>query len=218
LALVIAALAAVPVVGYAEDLYVSDQLETTLRAGPGTNYKIIEMLISGAALTKLEEAEGWARVRTQGHKEGGVLTRHLTKDPPKGPLLAAAQKDLEALRAQNGQVRSELDSANAEKNRLSEELKRVRGRLETVERELAAWKTANQDVVALGVRAAALEQEQTAARAELDDLRTENRALQAREKFYWFFSGVVVLLLGWGLGYVYSSSRHRAKNQSRFRF
>ena len=202
----------------APDLYVSDQLETTLRTGPGTSYKIVEMLTSGASVARFEEAEGWTKVRTAGGKEGWVLTRHLTSEPPKGPQLAATRKELDGLRAQHEQLRGELASANAEKNRLSEEAKRVRARLEAVDQELTAWKSANRDVLALGERAAALEREQTAARAEVDELRIENRALRAREKFYWFFSGVVVLLLGWGLGYVYASSRFRAKSQSRFRY
>lgn len=217
-ALVLLALAQPVHVECADNLYISDQLETTLRTGPGITYKILEMLISGATVTKMEESEGWARVQTQSGKEGWVLTRHLMKEPPKGPQLIAAQKDLDVIRAQAGQLRTELEAANSEKARAAEESKRLKGRLEAVERDFAVWKTTNQDVVALGAKATALEQEQTATRAELDELRMENRTLQAREKFYWFFSGVVVLLLGWALGYVYASSRHRAKNQSRFRF
>jgi SH3 domain protein len=185
------------------------------------DHKILDMLPSGTPLTLLDgfnESEKWTRVRTDDGKEGWVVTAYLTNDPPKGPLLEAARKELEALRARYEELKEEIASSTADRARVSEEADEYRARLQAVEQEFAAWKQANKDVIALRARAEALEKEQKIDRAELEHLRVENQSLQAREKFYWFFSGVVVLLLGWVLGYVYASSRHRAKSQSRFKF
>ena len=45
-------------------VYVTDQLEITLRSGPTLENRILKMLVSGTSLETLEEREGWTRVRT----------------------------------------------------------------------------------------------------------------------------------------------------------
>jgi SH3 domain protein len=197
--------------------YVTDQLEITLRSGPGLNFKILEMLQSGAPVEKIGEQEGWAQVRTQSGDVGWVVARYLSTEPPKGPRLEAALAELDTLRAESTQLKDQLRSAQTQGGSAAAEAKQVRQKLDAVQKEFEAWKKANADVIALRERADALDNQQQANQAELEKLRSENRSLQAREKFYWFFSGVIVLLLGWVLGYVYASSKNRAKSQARFR-
>jgi SH3 domain protein len=198
-------------------LFVTDQLEVDLRAGPTLAYRITRMLPSGTPLERLEEREGWSRVRTPGGEEGWILSRYLTSEAPKGPRLQAALRELETLRAKTAQHRSALEGVRTERERSAGEASRLQARLGEVEKEFTAWKETYQDVVALKEQAAALHTAQEGAQAELERLRIENRSLKARETFYWFFSGVVVLLLGWVLGYVYASSRQRAKSKNRLR-
>ncbi|MEW6488722.1 MAG: TIGR04211 family SH3 domain-containing protein [Thermodesulfobacteriota bacterium] len=198
-------------------VFVTDQLEIPLRSGPTLEYRILRMLPSGAPVEQLEDKEGWSRVRTGAGEEGWVLTRYLTTQPPRGPLLDAARRDLELARAEAAQHKASLDATRAERDRAAADGRRLQGRLEEVETEFAAWKAINQDVMALRDRAEELRAAQEGAQAELERLRVENQSLKARETFYWFFSGVVVLLLGWVLGYVYASSRQRAKSHSRLR-
>lgn len=199
-------------------LYVTDQLEITLRSGAGLDYKILRMLPSGTSLETLEDKEGWSRVRTPKGDEGWVITRYLTSEPPKGPRLEAALRELEAQRAETARQKTELEAARADRDRNGAEARQLQGRLEAVEKELQSWKRVNADVMALKERAETLQVSQEGSQAEMDRLRTDNQSLKARETFYWFFSGVVVLLLGWVLGYVYASSRQKAKASSRFRF
>lgn len=200
------------------NLFVTDQLEITLRTGAGLEYKILRMLPSGTALETLEDKEGWSRVRTARGDEGWVITRYLTTEPPKGPRLEAALRDLEAQRSETARQKTELEAARAERDRTGVEARQLQSRLEAVEKELQSWKRVNADVMTLKEKAEALQVSQEGSQAEVDRLRTENQSLKARETFYWFFSGVVVLLLGWVLGYVYASSRQKAKTSSRFRF
>ncbi|GAB4265339.1 MAG: hypothetical protein Kow0092_17600 [Deferrisomatales bacterium] len=202
----------------AQSAFVTERFEITLRSGPGLNFKILEMLPSGTALERLEDKEGWTRVRTPQGTEGWVVSRYVTPEPPKGPRLAAAQEELERLKAERQTLVRELEEtrrkavqAENRAERLSSELAEIRSRFDT-------WKESHKDVIAIRERAEGLEAEQASTRQELDRLRAENENLKAREKFYWFFSGVVVLSLGWVLGYVYASSRHRARSQARFRF
>ena len=199
-------------------LYVTDQLEITLRSGPALDYKILRMLPSGLELSQLEEKEGWTRVRTPQGEEGWVVTRYLSAEPPKGPRLEAALRDLEKVRADAGSLKKELDAVRGERDQLTAESRRLAGRLAGVEKEFESWKKVNEGVVALRDKAQDLEAQQQTREEELQRLRQENQSLKTRETFYWFFSGVIVLLLGWVLGYVYASSRQRAKAQGRFRF
>lgn len=203
--------------GASARLFVTDQLEVDLRSGPTLAYRIIRMLPSGTPVERLEEQEGWARVRTPAGEEGWILARYLTPDAPKGPRLQAALRELETLRSEAAQHKGALDGAQTERDRVGAEARRLQARLEEVEKEFDAWKATSQDVLALRERAATLESAQEGAQTELETLRAENRSLKARETFYWFFSGVVVLLLGWVLGYVYASSRQKAKSKNRLR-
>ncbi len=199
-------------------VYVTDQLEITLRSGPTLENRILKMLVSGTSLETLEEREGWTRVRTGGGDEGWVLARYLTNEPPKGPRLEAAVQQLERLKTETAGLKGELEATRKDRDRLAGESRQLQARLDAVEKEYAAWKKANENVVSLQEQATNLEAEHKASRTELERLQAENKSLKARETFYWFFSGVVVLLLGWALGFFYSSSRAKMKSQGRLRF
>ncbi len=197
-----------------QTFYVTDEFEITLRAGPGLDYKILTMLTTGTPLEKLEESEGWARVRTRDGQEGWVVARYLTGDLPKAPQLEAARKELAEVRAENDRLRGENSALRRRAEQAEGKARQLAARLQKVEKEFARWKEEHADAVTLKNRLDAVEQERSAAQEELARLRTENAALQQRERFYWFFSGAMVLLAGWILGYLYASSRHRAKGRA----
>lgn len=201
-----------------QTFYVTDELEITLRSGPGLGYKILAMLKTGTPLEKLAEQEGWAQVRTPDGQEGWVVARYLSGDPPKGPRLEAAEREL-------ARLRQELADLKARASDQAEEAGAQRRRADAAERELAKirkefaeWKEAHKDAATLKARADAMEAELTAARDELGRLRARVAHLETRERFYWFFSGALVLLAGWILGYLYAASRHKAKAKAKFRF
>lgn len=199
-------------------VYVTDQLEITLRSGPTLENRIIKMLGTGTPLEELEEREGWTRVRTAGGEEGWVLSRYLTGEAPKGPRLEGALQQVDRLKADAAGIRGEFEAVRGERDRLTREAEDLRARLEALDKEYAAWKRANENVVALREQATALEGEQKTSRAEMERLRADNERLRSRETFYWFFAGAAVLLLGWTLGFLYSSSRGRMKPHGRLRF
>ena len=201
-----------------QTFYVTDEVEITLRAGPGLDYKILTMLTTGTPLEKLEESEGWARVRTRDGQEGWVVARYLTGDLPKGPQLEAARRELAEVGAENDRLRGENSALRRRAEQAEGKARQLAARLQKVEKEFARWKEEYADAVALKNRLDAAERERAAAQEELGRLRTENAALRQRERFYWFFSGALVLLAGWILGYLYASSRYRAKGRTRFRF
>ncbi len=201
-----------------QTFYVTDELEITLRAGPGLGYKILQLLKTGTPLEKLGEEEGWAHVRAPDGQDGWVVARYLSGEPPKGPQLEAARRELASLRDEAARLRKENASWTAKAREAQARAERLARELESLRKEFSEWKEAHADAVALRTRLQALEKQEAEATAELQRLRAENRTLQVRERFYWFFSGALVLLSGWILGYLYASSRQRAKTRSRFRY
>ncbi len=207
----------VPAAVLAATTYVTDQVEITLRSGPGLDFKILRMVRTGTPLERLEDSEGWTHVRTPEGDDGWVVTRYLSDDPPKGPLLEAARQEVDRLKGEVARLQKELKEAAREGDQSAARVRKLSRELKKVNKEYDAWKKTNAGVIDLKEKAERLTAAHETALAELERLRSENRALTARERFYWFFSGAVVLLLGWLLGYLYASSRSRAKGRARFK-
>ena len=124
-----------------DTIYVSDQLEVTLRRGQGTRFGISAMLESGTRLTVLEQdsESGYTRVRTPGGTEGWVLTRFTQGTPVARTQLQAAtdarrraetraeqlKAQMEDLQADNQQMRQRIQVLEAESASNADELRRV---------------------------------------------------------------------------------------------
>ena len=65
----------------AETLYVKPITEVTVRAGQGTEYRILAMIRDGSKVEVLEENEGWAKIKLTNGQEGWVLRRFLSDQP-----------------------------------------------------------------------------------------------------------------------------------------
>ena len=122
-------------------IYVSDQLEVTLRRGQGTRFGISAMLESGTRLAVLEQdaESGYSRVRTPGGTEGWVLTRFTQRTPVARTQLQAAtnarrqaesraeslKAQMDDLQSENTQMRQRIQVLEAESSTNAEELRRV---------------------------------------------------------------------------------------------
>ncbi len=191
--------------------YVTEQLEVTLRAGPGLDYKIIAMIPAGAKLDVNEDSGGYARVSYHG-KEGWVVGRFLVDEPPKGPQLEPALKRLEEAKAELDTARGEVKELQSELNATTRKLKSTSDELDKVTREFEKWKGINSQVLDLKADRDKLDDEARSARTEMEKLQLENRQLKGRSNIYWFVSGAVVIVLGWILGLVFAGARNRPRS------
>jgi SH3 domain protein len=152
--LLAALLALSAVAARAETRYVSDQLVITLRAGKGTEFKIIDYLRTGDALEVLSEEGNYLKVRTAKGEEGWVRSRYVTSDTPKALVIAGLNKQLEDLKAISGDARelaAERDRLTAEKKRLMAENRRLEAERERAHRkELIYWFLAGAGVLFIG--------------------------------------------------------------------
>jgi uncharacterized protein YgiM (DUF1202 family) len=98
----------------AERAWVRGDVRLNVRTGPGTEFRIIEMLTTGDEVRVLERGTDWIRVTlAEGGEEGWIPEGYLQTEPP-----AALQ--LEEARAELARVRGELEAATSETSRLKE--------------------------------------------------------------------------------------------------
>lgn len=188
----------------AKEMYVSDRMQITVRTGPTTDNRVIEMITSGDQVTILEETnDGWAKVRTASGKEGWVLRRFLIDDVP------AAMRLQELTDGQGKNLAQRLEEAKREGG----EAKRLQATAETRAREAEAalqkLQTECAEVVKLRDEYGKLQEEYQQQTADMEELSTEIESLRFSTNLKWFLAGGGVLFLGWLIGLAFGRRKKR---------
>ncbi len=194
--------------------YVTDRLSITLRAGPGTAFRILRTLPSGTRLTVLETdpGSGWSRVRTGGGLEGWVLTRYLMDQPAARERLARAEARAEAARRRASELEARVRSLAAERDTARREAAAQKARADRAERELARIRRVSAEALRLADEHQRLKRELLDLERELRLAREENDALRDRTARDWFMVGAGVLLAGIVVGLVLPRIRWRRRS------
>jgi len=197
-------------IAVAESTYVSDELEITLRTGPGLKNKITAMLRSGDALEILQEnANGYIEVRTANGKTGWVLKRFLMDSPSARSRLNEVQEREEKLAEQQLEIQelrtaaSDSESASITMQEVNRELKSELERVNAIAADTLAINEKNKSL------ASALKQ----AEAKQASLQVENERLSNNTEQAWFLRGAGVILLGMFLGLMIPKLRFKKKRK-----
>lgn len=97
----------------AEVAWVRGHVRLQLRAGAGTQFKILKVLETGDEIEVLERGESWTRVRTAAGDTGWIPAGYLETEPP--PTLRLAQ-----LETETGSLRTQLEALRSEAAQLRE--------------------------------------------------------------------------------------------------
>ncbi|MFK7896343.1 MAG: TIGR04211 family SH3 domain-containing protein [Myxococcota bacterium] len=97
----------------AEPAWIKGSIRLNLRSGAGTQYKILQSVETGDAMTVLGRSESWTRVRTAEGKVGWIPAGYLETEPP--PTLR-----LGMLETETATLRTELEDIRGEASRLRE--------------------------------------------------------------------------------------------------
>ena len=178
--------------------YVNDELIITLRAGQGSEYKVLKSLPSGTRLELLEEGDGndFSKVRTKGGIEGWVRSWYLSEMPTAKLLLADATRKAERLEAENKKLRAGKSSSSKTNKDLQQQLNKL-------EKENTKLLKENNKLKDIASRPIELESENKrlvaeATQIKLDNQRyaDENRDLRQSSVQKWFMAGSGVLVVG----------------------
>ena len=191
----------------ADILYIKPSLEVLMRKGRADNARIIATIPMGTAVELVQGGKDWSHIRLQDGTQGWVRSRFLGSSPiiPMANIRPGIDADGEVndiqgkfvdLAGENGQLRKELAACSADRSTLADKYQTLTGDPTSPARARTELDEAKRQI-------GELQQQLTAAQIECT-------VLKKNESIKWFFTGSVVLLLGWLIGRV----GKRAKKQS----
>lgn len=188
----------------AETVYVTDNLNLSLRSEENNNSKVVKLIPTGTPLTILEEnkSTGFLHVRMNDGTEGYMPTRNTMKDLPSRALLETANKNLASLQAENASLKAELATVKdsiTPGTTLEQSLATERDRLS---RELAELKKTAASTLELKNQRDELQERVVNVERELQQFKLENQALQDTANQDWFLYGGILSLVGVILGFI----------------
>ena len=208
-----AVLAVLPGLAAAEQMFVADVQEITVRTGPNLDSKIVQLLKSGSKLEKLKEDGDWINVRTETGKEGWVLKRYLTVETP-------IKVKFEDFKAKNADLVEKADKIDAIVGKYEEENKNLRKTLAAlqgdnakIKQEFDALTQANANVADLAKKYQDLKDSVEAGKSDADKLKRENEMLRDLSDVKWFVAGGGVFFAGWVFGYLLGRSSRKKSNR-----
>jgi len=200
---------------FGEPAWVSDQFEIMLRTGPGTEFSIQLMVVSGTELDVLERDEeiGYARVEASDGTEGWVLSRYLMTEPGARAQLAAlsqqlvnpgdggasAESQLGALRVENESAKRQIRALERDKTELQTEIDDIR---------LTAANS-----LAIDSQNENLQQLLTDAEIRMNIIEQENDNLVSQQTRNWFITGALVMFGGVLLGLILPKLKWQRKSR-----
>lgn len=186
----------------AQDAWVSDQFEVTLRSGPSTSNAIERMLPSGTGLEILERNDelGYARVRTAAGTEGWVLTRYLMSEPSAREQLTALTSRLTSANSQGSSLTAQLNAVQGEHDAAKRQIASLERDKKRLEDELAEIKRTASNVLSINNQNKALREQLAGSETSVGALEQQVRELSGQTTRYWFLTGALVLAVGIILG------------------
>ena len=195
--------------GFAESMYISDKLKVTVRRGPSTEYKIIDIAESGERVEVLEAGQEWTLVRLGNGKEGYVTTRYLIAGPTHSILLEQLQAKQKSLTQQAATLLEENTQLREENKKLSSAFKSAEKTLKTLDGDYQELKAGSAEYLTLKTKYKKVNEqlgEQTQRAAKLDKALSK---IEVNQYIKWFLAGSGVLLVGFIVGFSAKRGRRR---------
>ena len=187
---------------FASTYYVSPTAEVPLRIAPDSKRKILAILSDGAKVELIRKEGDWANVRTSSGKEGWILKRYLSPDPP-------LKDQLKAMKEENARLKDQLKQLTANASDTTRELDRCITERDEIS---AKYENLRQDA-ANAINTKKLLERTT---RELNETKQKNALLKSQledtrnnQRLKWFLAGGGVLLTGWILGVLFRKRERR---------
>ena len=206
-----------------ETRYISDKLKIYVRAGAGTQFKLIAPLTTGTKVVLLgEKQDGWVKIGYGKDRQGWLQERFLSKLEPADKRLARANARIEQLEVNTKAKLASLTETNKEYRKgntgLLREVKELRQKLQKIEREYNTLLQESAEFLTLQKEHQDLLKESQERQTREADILTECELLKTAYRIKWFIAGGGVLLIGFFIGILLQAFRHRNKKSAGLRF
>jgi SH3 domain protein len=193
----------------AQTWYIRPASEIPLRRGQGSDYKILAIVPDGTAVSIIEENETWAKVVTDDKREGWILKRYLTEDPPLEIRLDSLQKENTALKATMADLRLKNEELSAFNTAMQNTLDHNQEQLAVTTDKYQELVNDTADVITIKSNLDQSKQTIAKLQQELGSVTAENKRLKASQNIKWFLAGGGTLIFGCIAGMIFSQSKKR---------
>jgi SH3 domain protein len=177
--------------------YIRDVVHVPLRTGDSNQHRILANLESGTALTVLAQGrDGFVRVRTEGGTVGWLEQQYLVRQPIARERLAQAQAALEKARADNAELREQLQTLRGARDESRQEAQTLARTSESLQAELDEIRRISAGAIELQQRYQAASAELAALQQQARALEVENAELQEQHNQRAFIHGALAVGLG----------------------
>ncbi|MCU7812960.1 MAG: TIGR04211 family SH3 domain-containing protein [Candidatus Thiodiazotropha sp. (ex Notomyrtea botanica)] len=213
--LLICVILLLPQLVQAETRYVTDIFKITMRSGESTSHKIMRMLDSGSTVNVLSTnpANGYSKVRI-GASEGYVLTRQLMNQPSARTQLDSMRKEIEALKAAPGELRTNLANLQKDHRKLKQAHKSLSEIKNKQEQELQSIQRTASNAIRISNERNELRKQVADLTREVEDFKQENRDLSNEATRDWFLIGAGVIIAGILIGLILPHLRFQRRRNS----
>ncbi len=137
----------------AETQYVTENLNTYLRKGPGDQYKISGSIQAGEKVTLIDKKERYALIRDSKNREAWILSSELTSTPSSKELTPQLQQQVQELSLKLNTIDKDWQQRTAEMQRRTQLAEQQSNQLleqnAQLKRELDILKNKNRDLETL---------------------------------------------------------------------
>ncbi len=201
---------------WAEDRYITDQFEITMRSGESTSHKILRMLPSGykVKLLKTNPGSGYSQIRLPDGRQGYVLTRQLMDIPSARVRLVNAEKRLQELQQEPGKLSAQLAKLQAEHQQLQNSHQGLKNAKEKLDKELESIRRTASNAIQISNERNELRKMVAQLTHQVEELKQENRELSNNSNQQWFIIGGGVVILGIIIGLILPHLRFQRRKNS----
>lgn len=193
----------------AKTSYVKPSSEVVVRRGQGIDYKIVAMVKDGVTVEFLEESDSYAKVRLANGKEGWMLKRFLSGEPPLKDVVASLRIEREEMKQREIEVVEELAGVSSTLARTETELDSILAERDQIRTDYQTLEQDTADVVQIKKDLLKTAKKNELLVQKLASVEQENHSLKKDNAIQWFLAGGGVLLVGMLIGMTFSRSRRR---------
>ena len=196
-------------VGFAETMYISDKLKVTVRSGPSTEYKILDIAESGDRVDRLETGEDWTLVKLANGREGYVTTRYLVSGPTYAIRFEQLQAKQKALTQQAAALLDENTKLREENKILKTTLDGTEKTLNKLDGDYQELKAGSAEFLTLKTEYKKVSEQLAIQTKKADKLDKDLSKVELNQYIKWFLAGSGVLLVGFIVGFSTRRGRRR---------